>query len=466
MASVLRGVCSSLLPESPSHAGDLTICAAERFPGRLRLEIPATVHAHVGFFFLPPFHFPSDPMDVPIPPNIVDLTLPIFLGSVFNWMLLGILLVQVYIYFRAFPTDQRWSKIGVALVLLFELIETSCGMRDMARVFGAGWGNLTILDEVGWVPFAVPVMGPWIASIGQTFFAYRLYIIGRRSVYLPILVTLVSPAPPPTPCACIADHSDHQLSLLQLAAGIWTGVNIANAGKFSLLKDTNIVATALWLSSTSLCDLLIVGGMAFYLLRARDRAITRMSAAVSRILFTHFVIPLQMTVETGFLCAACSLIDLYLFVDPHFKNTQWHLVICIALSKVYSNSILLVRFPSHPIPLIFNSRVAISHKSAHDSNIATPIGLSGSDSGFRTSGTRASTLNFAANPHPYPHARRGSRTGRVSVLTTRDYNLDLDLDLEAGKSFGMGTMTAVDEEHEHGLRHASGPEDDAKTLAV
>jgi hypothetical protein len=47
-----------------------------------------------------------------------------------------------------------------------------------------------------------------------------------------------------------------------------------------------------------------------------------------------------MTAETGVLCALFALVDLYLFAT--YKGTNYHLALCIELSKIYSNSILLV----------------------------------------------------------------------------------------------------------------------------
>ncbi|KAJ7063639.1 hypothetical protein C8F01DRAFT_1230091, partial [Mycena amicta] len=283
--------------------------------------------------------------------QIVQLTLPMFLGCIVNWLLFGVLLVQIYIYYAAFPQDNRWSKIAVALVLFLEVVETISDTRDTAKAFGAGWGNVDVLDAVGWAWFSVPVMSPLIASVGQGFFAFRIYVIGRRSIWLPIIISLVS--------------------LLQLASGIWTGVNICIAGKFSLLQEHNAVATSLWLASTSFCDLLIVFGMVYHLWGSHEREFSRISSAVSRILL--------LTVETGLLCVIFALVDLYLFLG--FKGTNYHLGVCIELSKIYSNSILL----------IFNSRVHISYRDAQDTQRSFNLSVPSS-----RSRTRNSTIQFSS----------------------------------------------------------------------
>jgi len=249
------------------------------------------------------------------------LTLPMFIGTILNWLLFGTLLVQVYIYFIAFPQDRTWWKAGIVVVLVLEFVETLSNARDMVRTFGSGWGDMEVLDDVGWAWFSVPVMGSIIALVGQMFFAYRIYLISQ-SVYVPLLVLI--------------------LSVVQLGAGIWTGVDICIARKFSLLQSHNVVATAFWLAGTSLCDLVIVFSTVYYITKSWGPEFRSINSDISRII--------MLTVETGALCALFAIVDLYLFVSH--KGTNYHLALCIELSKIYSNSILL----------IFNSRAHVGHK--------------------------------------------------------------------------------------------------------
>ncbi|KAJ7184511.1 hypothetical protein C8R46DRAFT_462078 [Mycena filopes] len=278
-------------------------------------------------------------------PSIAELTLPMFIGTILNWALFGTLLVQVYIYFSAFPEDRRWWKLLVVAIVFLEAVETFANARDMVQIFGAGWGNMDVLDDVGWAWLSVPVMGSIIACICQTFFGWRIYIISQ-SPWIFVVVILIS--------------------AVQLGAGIWTGVNICIAGKFSLLQSFNLIPTATWLAATSCADLLIVAGTVYCLLRSRQGEFgsKRTNSLITRVI--------MLTAETGILCAVFALVDLYLFIN--YKETNFHLSVCIELSKIYSNSILL----------IFNSRAHMGH--AHSSQ-NTDVNLSSSI--FRT---RASTV--------------------------------------------------------------------------
>ncbi|KAJ7891325.1 hypothetical protein B0H14DRAFT_1072785 [Mycena olivaceomarginata] len=83
-------------------------------------------------------------------------------------------------------------------------------------------------------------------------------------------------------------------------------------------------------------DLLIIFGTIFSLRQSTGSEFTstRTNSLVSRII--------RLTAETGGLCMVFVLVDIYLFAS--YKGTNYHLAVCIELSKIYSNSILLVHF--------------------------------------------------------------------------------------------------------------------------
>ncbi|KAJ7184650.1 hypothetical protein C8R46DRAFT_1299936 [Mycena filopes] len=250
--------------------------------------------------------------------------LPVFIGTISEWGLLGVLLVQTWIYFSAFQKDKPIAKALVWIILLIEVLETLANTRDTTRIFGIYWGDLEVANSIGWAWFSVPIIGSISAAIGQGFFSYRVYILSQRKLYAPALILA--------------------LTMVQLAAGIWSGVEICLAKRFSDLQNTNVVPTALWLGTTSLCDLIIVGSTTFYLLKSRSSILKSTNAIIYRVV--------KISVETGMICALFAIFDLYLFVT--FKGANYHLALCIELSKIYSNSILA----------IMNSRAHITHGAA------------------------------------------------------------------------------------------------------
>jgi len=262
--------------------------------------------------------------------DIGHLTIPLFVGTLLNWSLFGVLAVQVYLYFLAFPKDQRVNKLVVVFVIIAETLQTFGDTRNTIRTFGAGWGNPAMLDEVGWAWFSVPVLGSTIGCVGQMFFAWRIYVIGNRTLVIPSVIGAIT--------------------LFQWGAGIWTGVQISNAARFSLLTFKSMKPPVAWLSATALADLIIVVATVYYLLKARQpgfRGATH--AAVNRII--------KVTVETGVPCAVFAIIDLALFIK--YNGNNYHLGTCIWLSKVYSNSVMV----------ILNSRMQIGHDAIFQASV-------------------------------------------------------------------------------------------------
>ncbi|KAF9254594.1 hypothetical protein L218DRAFT_1082259, partial [Marasmius fiardii PR-910] len=150
-----------------------------------------------------------------IPPEIVKLTGPIYLGNLFNWGLFGALSIQTYIYYLGFPNDRWIPKTMVGTVYVLELVQTVLATKDGFDYFGAGWGDMNALDEVGLMWFSIPVMTCILSCLVQFFFAWRIWIISR-SIYVPIVI-------------CI-------MSLVQVAGGLWTGINCAHIGVWSRLQ--------------------------------------------------------------------------------------------------------------------------------------------------------------------------------------------------------------------------------------
>ncbi|KAJ6571313.1 hypothetical protein B0H19DRAFT_1129713 [Mycena capillaripes] len=258
--------------------------------------------------------------------NVAQLTAPLMIGTMLNWALLATLLVQTYIYFSVFTQDRTWWKLLVIAIVVLETLETLASARDMFHVFATGWGDMDALDDVGWAWLSVPVVGSIIACVCQTFFGWRIYSIGRNPFVFALVIIV---------------------SLVQFGAGIWTGVNICIAGKFSLLQSYNLIPTATWLAATSLADLIIVAAMVFYLAKSYrdpDLRSCRINSMISRLII--------LTAEAGIPCAVVALVDLYLFTT--YKGTNYHLALCIELSKIYSNSILL----------IFNSRTHMGYAAS------------------------------------------------------------------------------------------------------
>ncbi|ESK86404.1 hypothetical protein Moror_4955 [Moniliophthora roreri MCA 2997] len=246
----------------------------------------------------------------PIPPDIVRLTGPIFLGNLLNWALFGALSVQVYLYYLAFPKDLPLPKIIVSVVFALEFLQTVLSTRDAFLYFGYGWGNMNILNEVGLFWFSIPIVTGIVSCIVQLFFAWRIWIISCQR-YVPIIIGL--------------------LSVCQVAAGVWTGVQSKIIQFWSDVQVKNGTPPSVWLVSSTTCDVFITITM-FYCLST-----SRTGFRSTNAILVKFI---RLTVETGLITSTLTVVDLALFLS--IKDTNYYLALSIMLSKLYSNSLLVL----------------------------------------------------------------------------------------------------------------------------
>lgn len=87
----------------------------------------------------------------------------------------------------------------------------------------------------------------------------------------------------------------------------------------------------MWLLSTSVCDIVIAVSMVYYLRRIRS-GVRSTTTLLTRII--------RASVETGLICATFAILDLSIFLS--FPHNNYHVPMCMCLSKLYSNSLLAV----------------------------------------------------------------------------------------------------------------------------
>ncbi|KAJ6543515.1 hypothetical protein DFH09DRAFT_1390601 [Mycena vulgaris] len=186
--------------------------------------------------------------------RIVELSGPLLLGNLLHWGLFGTLSVQLYLYYQAFP-DDRWS--------------TKC------------------------------------AFIGQSFYAYRVYVLSK-SWLIPTLIVVVS--------------------MTSSVGGFITGAFTLKAGNLGLLNDQkNAITTGgVWCGASALSDIIIAVCMTYYV-------------SFMRILVSKLI---RLTIETGSLTALAALATLSLSLA--FPNRNYYLTPAALLPKLYANCILVV----------------------------------------------------------------------------------------------------------------------------
>lgn len=96
--------------------------------------------------------------------------------------------------------------------------------------------------------------------------------------------------------------------------------------------STLFVFVQVWLGAAALNDIIIATLMIYHLHRSNT------GFAHTSTLLTKFI---RLTVETGLVCATFAILDMSFYIA--FQTNNYHLAPSIPLSKLYSNSLLVVR---------------------------------------------------------------------------------------------------------------------------
>ncbi|TFK49008.1 hypothetical protein OE88DRAFT_1646604 [Heliocybe sulcata] len=308
-----------------------------------------------------------------IPPNIADLLGPLLLGVLFNWALFGALVVQVWIYYLAFPNDRWIVKSVVFGSFIVELIQSIMIIKDAFRVMASGWGDPAQITVVGLLWFSVPFISVFSSWIAQLFYAWRIRVLSQNWI-LPITITA--------------------LSLLQGACSWYTAIELKILNDFSLLQDKTYRVTSVWLGGTALCDLIIAASMIFYLHKSRT-GFSRTDDIVQRLI--------RVTVETGLICTIIALIDLAVYVA--YKDNNYHFTPVLTLSKLYANSLLAS----------LNSRIRFSGGRFDDPNTNDhSLSVLESKNGVTVRGVSVNQLATGAQ------RRNGGVTGGIAVSISEE----------------------------------------------
>ncbi|KAK7462792.1 hypothetical protein VKT23_007374 [Stygiomarasmius scandens] len=246
-------------------------------------------------------------------PTLNELTGPIFIGAILNWLLLGTLSVQVYIYSLECRDDRRAIKAVVYFLCLGDLIQTGLATDYAWQTLVNHWGDPTILVEVPRTSLSLSFINPILSAVVQIFFAWRLWYLMPGGFYgkiFPVLIVLVA--------------------LMQCLSALIASIRFTVTSDLSQLPALAAGFTV-WLAGSFVADILIAMCMVFVLKRAQSQTVTkRTETLVTRLLLN--------AVNTGAVTAVAAFIDLILFVV--YKDNNFHQVPAFLLGKLYTNVLL------------------------------------------------------------------------------------------------------------------------------
>ncbi|SJK98213.1 uncharacterized protein ARMOST_01474 [Armillaria ostoyae] len=274
---------------------------------------------------------------VPVGYPIVKVSGPLIVAYLLHWGLFGTLSVQLYLYYLAFPMDRKFTKCLVYGIYLVEFVQTMIFTHDAFATFGYGFGDVEALTGMYFNWFTVPIMSAVSASVGQGFYAYRIFVLSKSPI-VPIFVICVS--------------------LTSLVAGIITGVWCFPADNVTELNSPRMsVAVGILCGASALCDIIIAICMTYYLMRS-NTGFRRTQMLVTKLI--------RLTVETGSVTAVVALLSFILFFA--FPHQTFYGTPTLIVAKLYANNVYMV----------LNSRIRIiggrdTYTSSTDMSITTTM---------------------------------------------------------------------------------------------
>ncbi|KAH8830409.1 hypothetical protein DL96DRAFT_941061 [Flagelloscypha sp. PMI_526] len=231
---------------------------------------------------------------------------PLLIGFIFNVLLFGIMITQVYLYMTTFKKDPRWIKYYVLLLFLADGLNVIFMFIYTYNALVIHFDDVKYLARANWVFATDPAMTAIIGSMVQFFFAFRVRVLVHR---LWPVVTIAL------------------LAFAALICGIATSVAIGFVPLFQDFQKFKI-PVMIWLFSAAIADVIITTVLVDYLRKHRT-GYQKTDDKLEKLM--------RLTIQTGMITSIWAIVDCVVYLaDP----TGTHLIFNVPLSKLYSNSMM------------------------------------------------------------------------------------------------------------------------------
>ncbi|KIK65279.1 hypothetical protein GYMLUDRAFT_82548 [Collybiopsis luxurians FD-317 M1] len=246
------------------------------------------------------------------------LTGPLIPALSISCMLFTTLTIQVGRYLNKFPRDAIVFKLVVGMVYLlvsaqlilmhefcWDVFVTGIGVKGGHPTPQVGTAVHTMLTGI-------------VAGIVQIFFAWRVYSLRKKSVFIKLVAALIVLLALEQGASCVSAVA------LFLHAG-------SNSSSVALLKHGSNLDLA-WLIGAVICDLIIATAMTIILIGySRASTIPHTQTLLRRLI--------ARSVETGTVTFVFQLINSVLF--ELYTNTYVYMIFDRSISSLYANALLL-----------------------------------------------------------------------------------------------------------------------------
>ncbi|GAA5875198.1 hypothetical protein JCM16303_005042 [Sporobolomyces ruberrimus] len=294
------------------------------------------------------------------------------LGTVFACFLTGMTSAQVFQYSQNFPNDRKMYKALVYGLFVVDAAHTSVSIFTIWDWCVTHFGDVEHLLVSPWSFGVDPAMVGLVAFTCQAFYAYRVYVVGKRhSLIIPVLIV--------------------GLATVSFGFAIGGTIIVFTKKEFARFQEFTY-GISIWLSlyvpiSAALTDVIITATLVYHLNKSKT-GLLHTNSILNRLI--------ELIVSTNGLTATVAIVDAILFGSI---SESWHVTCNLALPKLYFNSLLVS----------LNARVELerrlvngsSHHETHGLNDLSPAGQAstrtgGGPIGLKSQGDVRTALGFGA----------------------------------------------------------------------
>nr|GAT43892.1 predicted protein [Mycena chlorophos] len=289
----------------------------------------------------------SDPLTTVLK-NTIGVWLLVLL---FQSILYGIALLQIFFYFHWYPNDSRWTSGTVILVTVLETLQSALFFTGVYETVINGFASLSFLDlmSLSWT-IGVELEAVYLSTfIVQIYYATQIYRFHQKDNLVPLAIGILS-------LAALAAGSARVYVSVRLQLDIVWAASAA-------------IAQAVL---TLLADILITGRL-WHLLKLGKDASNRMDHV------TDFL--LKIVINRGFLTMLVAALNLILFTLR--PNTYDYMSVLLLSGKLYLNSMLaMLNTRKHARKLGgFGSVAVVSEMEFMHTSVQLAVATQGMESG-------------------------------------------------------------------------------------
>jgi len=208
-------------------------------------------------------------------------------------------------------------RLLVYSLTVLDIIHTIFITHNVYDIVAVNWGNPSIFLNLPWSTAAIAFPSVIVASEVQLFFAWRIWVFGRTSLFRTMSVLVIL------------------LCVLQFVFGFAQATVFAAGGGLQpekLASPWTRKLSILWLSSACVCDVMIAATTAFILFNAKSGAnVVKSTGAI----LDHLIIR---SIQSGTIVALGSIAQLIL--SHVWPNTSMQTPPFFLNGKIYANIVL------------------------------------------------------------------------------------------------------------------------------